>query len=460
MAHIPLSIKDKIVRKGPPPREEKYWNRAMETMPRKELLEFQWQLLREQIRYIYEGSRFYRRKFEEAKITPEDIKSMEDFRNKVPITTKDEIRADIRETGAIFGGTLCVPLEEVAYFGSSTGTSGEATQTALTKNDIQMVVETIARQLWAFGIRPGDFSSFWDGVFHPGFPAMHAAWKTMGVPYVPLALGSMLQERELDRWTQAMQRLPIKFGYVPYSMIWIYRDYIEKKGLTPKETLGKMQCVATSGDLITPTMRNLLESYWGTVLHELQVGADVLLAFHTCEFRDGLHVPEDFFVLEVVDPKTHEPVPMGKPGFLVITPTWTEATCHLRWNLEDIVHMSDEPCKCGRSSARIWFHGRLAYAVNVQGRDIFPHMVADELLQIPEIGMKGFVSELVKTSPQTQDKLIVRTPYYEDKVKDLAEFKNEVEEHLGVKFNLPVEIEFMEPKQVVTHKIERVVKRY
>jgi phenylacetate-CoA ligase len=245
-------------------------------------------------------------------------------------------------------------------------------------------------------------------------------------------------------------------------MLWTYREYIEAKGLSPRDLFGKAKCIFTSGDLTTATMRKILEDYWGTKLHEFQVSADIMFGFYTCEVRDGLHVPEDLWAIEVVNPKTGEPVPMGEPGFLIVTPTWQESTCHLRWNTEDIVHMSDEPCKCGRTHARIWFHGRQAYVVNVRGQDILPHMIEDELLAIPEIEMKGFVSQLIRTSPKTQDKLIVRTAYYEDKAKDLEELKNRVEERLKARFSVPVEVEFMPPQEVklIAHKVQRIEERY
>jgi phenylacetate-coenzyme A ligase PaaK-like adenylate-forming protein len=98
--------------------------------------------------------------------------------------------------------------------------------------------------------------------------------------------------------------------------------------------------------------------------------------------------------------------------------------------------MSEEPCECSRTHAKIWFHGREAYVVNVRGEDILPHMIEDELLQVPEIEMKGFVSQLIKISPETQDKLILRTAYNEDKTKDLRELKARVEERLRARFNV------------------------
>ena len=462
MAHVISEIKDKIVMEVPPPVEQKYWNKTIETMPRERLLELQWQLLKQQIRYVYDKSRFYRKKMEAAGVTPDDIKSLQDFKKKVPITSKDDIRADIEESGDIFGGTVCTPLERLSYFGPSTGTSGQPTQSALTKEDIDFVNENISRQYWCFGLRPGDFCTCFDGVSHPGFQLLFSGFAKVGLPYIRIALGSVFQEMEFDRWTQAMQKFPVKSCYLPFSMLWSYREYIEGKGLSPKDTLGKTKCITTSGDLVTPTMRKVLENYWGTKLHELQISADIMFGFYTCEVCDGLHVPEDLFAIEVVDPETGEPVPMGKPGFLVVTPTWQEGTCHLRWNTEDIVHMSDEPCKCGRTHARIWFHGRQAYVVNVRGQDILPHLVEDELLEVSEIEMKGFVSQLIKTSPKTQDKLIVRTAYYEDKVKDLAELKNRVEGRLKARFNVPVEVEFMSSQEValVLHKVQRIAERY
>lgn len=335
------------------------------------------------------------------------------------------------------------------------------TQTALTLEDVVTVGESGARQFWSAGLRPGDFCACWlPPTPHPGSSGMSKSFEVMKVPHNVLTLGAIFQETELGRWSQMMRELPMVSSSLPYSMVLTFRDYIESHNLTPQETLGKMKCIFTYGDLITPVMRRSLEDYWGTELHEIQFSADVMFGFYTCELRDGLHVPEDLFAIEVVDPQTGEPVPMGQPGYLIITPTWTEGTCHLRWNSEDIVHMSDEPCACGRTSARIWFHGRLAYLVNVQGRDIFPSEVTDALLQIPEIGMKGFVCELVKTSPETQDRLIVRVAFYEDKVEDISLFRERLEERLGATFGVPVTVEFMEPQEVKSHKVERVVKRY
>ena len=462
MAHANSEIKDKIIIEAPPPVEEMYWNKAIETMPREELLAFQWQLLKEQVKYVYENSRFYRKKMKAAGIAPDDITSIEDFKRRIPIVVKEDIRADIEESGDIFGGTVCVPLEKLMYFAPSTGTSGQPTQTAITREDLDFVSESIARQFWSFGLRPGDFCSAFDVANHPGAPTMFSGFAKVGLPYIRLGLGTVFQEMELERWTQAMQKLPIKSAWVPFSMLWTFREYIEGKGLSPKDTLGKTKCIFTSGDLVTPTMRKVLEDYWGTKLHEVQVSADIMFGFYTCEFCNGLHVPEDLFVIEVVDVETGEPVAMGEPGFLIVTPTWQEGTCHLRWNTEDIVHMSDEPCECGRTHARIWFHGRQAYIVNVRGQDILPHMIEDELLQVPEIEMRGFVSQLVKTSPKTQDELIVRTAYYEDKVKDITELKNRVEGRLKARFSVPVEVEFMEPQEValVLHKVQRIVERY
>ena len=456
MAHIASSIRDKMVMKSPPPKEEKYWNKPIETMPRKDLLEFQWGLLKKQVEYVYEKSRFYRKKFDEARVTPDDIKSPEDFRKRVPITSKDDIRTDIAESGDIFGGVVCVPLEETLGFGPSSGTSGEATQTAFTKEDSAFVAESAARQFWSFGLRPGDLCALFDMVFPPGSLPIFSSFSLMRLPLIRLGLW------ETERLTQLLQKLPVKSCYIPFSMLWTYREYIENKGLSPQDLLSKAKCIFTSGDLTTATMRKVLEDYWGTKLHEFQISADIMFGFYTCELRDGLHVPEDLFAIEVVDPKTGEPVPMGEPGYLIVTPTWQEGTCHLRWNTEDIVHMSDEPCKCGRTHARIWFHGRQAYIVNVRGQDILPHMIEDELLAIPEIEMKGFVSQLIRTSPKTQDKLIVRTAYYEDKAKDLEELKNRVEERLKARFNVPVEVEFMPPQEVelIAHKVQRIEERY
>ena len=226
MAHVKSELKDKIIVDVPPPVEEKYWNRAIETMPREELLAFQWQLLKAQLNYVYENSRFYRKKIEAAGIAPDDITSIEAFRKKIPIVVKEDIRADIEESGDIFGGTVCVPLEKFMYFAPSTGTSGQPTQTAITKEDLDFVSESIARQFWSFGLRPGDFCSAFDVANHPGAPTMFSGFARVGLPYIRLGLGTVFQEMELERWTQAMQKLPITISTTPaifFSVPWELR---------------------------------------------------------------------------------------------------------------------------------------------------------------------------------------------------------------------------------------------
>ena len=229
MVPVTLSIKEKLVMAAPPPREEKYWNRTIETMPREDLLALQWEITQRRLRYVYERSRLYRHRLEQAGVKPDDIKSIEDFKRKVPITTKDDIRADTLQTGDVFGGILTVPLEQVSGFGPSTGTSGEPTQTVFTGSDTDISSEAETRQLWSFGMRPGDLCILWDPGFNPPiFYTIHTAYRKLGLPYISLGLGSMLQERELERWTETMLKLPVKSGWVPYSMLWTYKDYIER----------------------------------------------------------------------------------------------------------------------------------------------------------------------------------------------------------------------------------------
>lgn len=114
MSHLPLSTKGKMLRKVPPPREAKYWNEYIETMPRRDLMQLQWGLLQEQIKYVYERSRFYKKRLDQAGVTPNGIKSIEDFRRKVSITCKDDIRLDV-EQSYVWGYALC-PITTGALF--------------------------------------------------------------------------------------------------------------------------------------------------------------------------------------------------------------------------------------------------------------------------------------------------------------------------------------------------------
>src|SRR4030042_1544954 len=301
-----------------------YWDEKMETLPREELLRLQWKRLKDFLRYILERSPLYRTKLSTLR---EDVVSIQDtdaFKKLLPMTTKDEIRAERERTRDPYGGLLCVPPEEIVHLCRTGGTTGVPSIYGLTHRDVEILGEFTARCWYQIGARKGhtvacatmggwnNFSkALVEGLRVAGLNVYHFAMPVPGEEVFPIEI--------LPQW------LDIQGFYLSARPL---LQITEKYGDRLKSLLPKLQYVFVAGQRMTTSFREGMESLWGGSIHEAYPMTDVGLPTATCSAqRDTFHIPEDAFLVEVVDPDTGKDLTgTGRVGDLIVTPLLTEGT--------------------------------------------------------------------------------------------------------------------------------------
>ena len=456
-----------LMRKSVPDVGEKFWNKPVETMPREEIKELQWKLLQQQIRHAYNDTRLYKQKFKEAGITPEDIKSLDDFYAKVPTVLKDELRDIRKETGDPFGGALGIPYNKIAGVYSSTGTTGEPTVYALSNEDWEWLGEVGARIAWSdIGVRPGDLTLVLGARFHGGWEI----WNAMAV--YPKAANVIWTEvlpfpMNIDRALFLARSLKPKFMYLPSLAAWAYMEYINAKQEDPKEYFKSVKYLLWAGEVLTAPRKKMMMDYYGVEdVRSVICTNDNFLAGGECEECRGLHTSEDAFLIEGMDMHENERLGPGEIGDMVVTDLVCEAMPHLRWRTEDWTRIYTEKCNCRKTHARFELVGRLGETVYVGDKFTYPQQVENILYKYSEVEELSSTCQLVKTASDKQDKLIVRVAWKPEKTKDPEELGERIREDLEKELGMPVEVRMIDKKELadmqgkLPHKIIRLVKEY
>jgi len=377
------------------PGSPKYWSPELETCPRDKIKEIQSEKLEVAFRYLYECSPFYREKYKRAKLSPSDIKSVDDL-HKIPITSKKEWREDL-EKNPPWGTFSCIDEDIWKERGwivwLTSGTTGKPTPIRYTQEDRKMQQWFIARQYWMSGVRPGDFL-----MFCVPFTTHVFAWdhyvplQTMGIPMI--AAGPPIPtEARIDM----IKRLnPTVMLGTPSYMLYL-GEIMKNMGLDPRDTSVRAIFVAGEpGGSILSTKRRIMD-LWGAKVGDLfgctEVGGAGIATICEEELEDlgrpsNLHFNEDGGIPEVVDPETLEPLPEGKEGQLVWTDFSSESMPIPRFNLGDFTVISSEFCACGRTSRLSvgGLRGRTEDMINIRGVTVFPSAIEQSLREIPELG--------------------------------------------------------------------------
>lgn len=447
--------------------ESKYFEPYFETMPRDELRELQNKKLRRQVARGYMFAPAVKELFDKLGITPSDIRTVEDLQEKVPVMYKDVVRERRAKTGDPFGGFLAVPEEEVYSVQHSTGTTGLPTFIAKTKKDIEgWITRQYARHAWAAGARPGDRILVWGYYWH--------AWLKDGNDRGFAATGAQVWEFSSMPTPTDIERLHmiasvVRFQGVNHGTLPMFRwmDYARAKGIDPRETYhsDEWKFIRTEGDMLTEPVRKYSREFWGTIHLDASGGGDCVVA--TAENRDqvetgntkGLMIWEDFFFVEVVDPKTHEVVADGEKGEYVITPLDYEAMVYLRWDYEDMVIKDSSKDVSGRTHATLKYLGRTLFGALVKGKHITQRDVEEILYSFPEVMLKPW--QFIKSSKdlfKEEDKLRIRAVYDPNLTKDPEELRNRIAKALEEKLGVPAEVEWIPEEEVRTlpHKVYKL----
>ncbi len=353
---------------------EMYFNPELETMPREELEQLQLDRLRQTVDRCMNAP-FYREQLGALGITPDNIQSLDDVR-RLPFTTKDDLRQNYPF------GLACVPLRQCTRLHSSSGTTGNPTVVLHTQKDIDEWAEAVARCLWMVGARPDDVfqNSAGYGMFTAGLGFQYGA-ERVGMLTVPAAAGNTKRQIKFirDFGTTVLHAIP---SYA--SRIY---DVMRETGVDPRrDTQLRVLCIGAEPH--SEEQRQRIEENLGVKAYNSYGISEMMgpgVAFE-CTEQNGLHIWEDYFLVEIIDPQTLEPVANGELGELVITTLNREAMPLLRYRTRDLTRFLLGECPCGRHHRRIArLQGRSDDMIILKGVNIFPIQVEKILLQFPEL---------------------------------------------------------------------------
>lgn len=413
------------------------WNEARECMSRDEMSNLQSARLRKEVSRVYHNVEPYRKKMQEAGLEPGDINGIEDI-EKLPFTTKDDLRDNYPF------GLFAVPLSEIVRIHASSGTTGKATVVGYTRKDIDVWAECVARCCAMAGLGRNDIIqvAYGYGLFTGGLGGHYGA-EHLGATVVPMSTGN----------TQKLIDMMIDFGATGLmctpSYLMHIAEVIEERGLKDKI---KLKATLNGAEPWTENMRKQIEERLGIEAHDIYGLSEIMGpgVATDCHFHRGLHIFEDHFYPEIVDPKTLKPVPDGETGELVITTLTKEGIPMIRYRTKDLTSITHEKCECGRTTARISrFKGRSDDMLIIRGVNVFPSQVEAALLTVDGITPNY---QIIVDRVNHQDTLAilveVEERFFSDEIKELENLQKKIEHAVHQAIGLHAKIKLVEPKTI------------
>lgn len=344
-----------------------YWQPGLETQGRAAWRQLQLDLLRDHLQHAYDGSPYYRTAFDAAGVSPDALRTLDDLR-RFPFLDKATIR-DRQQAVPPFGDLIAVPEREIVYISASSGSTGVPTASPFTAADFAEWIDYEARQFWSSGLRPTDrYAHALNFSLFVGGPCVLGAQK-LGA--LSIHAGTLPSERLLA----VLRQFQATALWTTPSYAWHLGETAQKEGIDPRRDLAVRRLfVAGEPGGSIPETRARIEALWGAEVYDYYGLSDIFgSCAGMCTEKDGLHWAEDHILVEVLDPETHEPVPEGGRGELVLTTLRKRARPIIRFRTGDIVSVTTEPCRCGRTSLRLkGVHGRLDDMLIVKGVNLFP----------------------------------------------------------------------------------------
>ena len=361
--------------------ESKYLHPEVETMSRAEIEKLQLERLQATVAHCM-NSPFYKARFEKEGLKPEDIKTLDDLR-KIPFTTKQ----DLRETYPF--GMASVPLEKCVRLHSSSGTTGNPTVILHTQKDLDAWADALARCMWMVGLRPTDVfqNSSGYGMFTGGLGFQYGA-ERLGMLTVPAAAGNSLRQIKFirDFGTTAVHAVP--------SYVTRLYEVMKEQGVDPRKDT-KLKTLIIGAEPHSEEQRKRIEEMMGVKAYNSFGMSEMCgpgVGFE-CPEQNGLHFWEDYYIVEIVNPETLEPVPDGEIGELVLTTLNREAMPLLRYRTRDLTRVLGRTCPCGRNHVRLdRMRGRSDDMIVLRGVNIFPIQVEKILMQFPELASNYLIT--------------------------------------------------------------------
>lgn len=413
------------------------WARE-ETLSRAEIEALQLERLQDTVKRAYEHVEPYRKKMEEAGVRPEDIKTLDDLKH-LPFTTKQDMRDNYPY------GLFAVSRKKLRRIHASSGTTGKPTVVGYTAHDLDVWSECVARLAAAAGACEDDIAQicFGYGMF-TGALGLHKGLERVGAAIVPSSTGNT--EKQLmymkDFETTLLVATP------SYAMR--IAEVAKEIGIDPRKDL-KVEKLVLGSELMTEAMRSELHKVWGDDVKITQnYGMSELMGpgvSGECLELRGMHINEDHFIAEVIDPKTGEVLPPGEKGELVVTCITKEALPLIRYRTRDITRLMYEPCPCGRTTARMEnLSGRTDDMLKIRGVNVFPGQIEEVLIKTEGIGPNY---EIVVDRKNHSDILTIKVEVEAEQMMDsygaLEQLERRLKERIRLVLGLDARIQLVSP---------------
>src|SRR5208283_5024342 len=410
-----------------------FWDRKSETLDRSELEQLQLKRLQATVRRVAAHVPFYRQKFAELGVKPEDIRSLADVR-RLPFTASADLRANYP------AGLLAVPYDTTLRLHTSSGTTGKPKALFFSRGDVENAAELCARSFVMTGITAKDvFQNMMTYGMFTGALVTHYGAEKIGCLVIPAGPGN--SERQL----LLMQDFRTTFLHLPPSYGLYLATFLEKHNVDPRRDLALRKAFVGAEPYTEETRRKIEEGlgvdvYNSYGLSEMN-GPGV--AFD-CEHKCGMHLWEDHFLIEIINPQTGEPVPDGEPGELVMTTLCREAMPLLRYRTRDITSIIPEPCPCGRTHRRLHrITGRSDDMLIVRAVNIFPQQIERVLMAQSGVGRNYLIA--LEGLDEMTIKVELAEAGFEAEVEQLMKLQNHLAEKLRAEILVKPRVQLLPP---------------
>ena len=428
--------------------ENQYFQPEVERADRESLRALQSQRLKEMIKRCYEKVPFYRKKLDEAGIKPEDIKTVDDIK-RLPFTTKTDLRDNYPY------GLFAVPREELIRIHASSGTTGNPTVVGYTRHDIDVWANGAARALAAAGCTTSDFVhvSYGYGLFTGGL-GLHYGAEKLGAAVIPVSSGNT------QRQVQILKDFGSNFLCCTPSYAAYIGETCRDMGIDTKELA--LRGGIFGAEAWSEGMRENIEKLLNINAYDIYGLSEIAGpgVSYECPEKNGLHVCEDYFYPEIINPQTGEVLPDGEYGELVFTCIGKEALPLIRYRTRDICALNHEKCACGRTLVRMAKpHGRTDDMLVIRGVNVFPSQIEFVLTNMGLEPNYVLVVDRVHNLDTLEVKVEMTPEMFSDSVKNIENIERQMAAKLHTVLNISAKVTLVEPKSIARSegKAQRII---
>ncbi len=425
------------------------WNETMECMDREQLREIQSRRLKKMVEYVYHNTPFYRKKFQEMGLTPDDIHSIDDV-VKLPFTEKTDLRDHYPF------GFAAVPMSQIVRIHASSGTTGKPVVALYTRKDLSTWTESLSRAFTAYGCGREDIFqiSYGYGLFTGGLGA-HAGATNIGASVIPISSGNTKKQITLmhDFGATALCCTPSYAMFIGEAMKespWSKDEFNLRVGIFGAEPW-------------TENMRKTLQETLGIKAYDIYGLSEIAGpgVGYECACQNGTHLNEDYYYPEIVDPETGEPLPDGTVGELCFTHLTKEGMPLLRYRTHDLTALHRERCDCGRTLVRMdRILGRCDDMLIIRGVNVFPTQIEAVILSLKEFDPHYLLTvDRENNTDIAELKVEVKEEYFCDEMSQMVRLQRKLEDELRSVIGLGFKVRLVEPKSIErsTGKAKRVI---